>query len=402
MNDVLMLLTWEALMYPRGDAGLTLPLPPEEGEVVGNSPWKGEGELPGSNSTSSGLLHAFTLVGLPAVSTRKRHAFTLVELLVVIAIIGILVALLLPAIQAAREAARRTECINKLHQLGIALHNFEGSKKRLPPGITGYDDQKNNVPSLPGDNVAPVEAPFVAYLLPYLEEVALADNYDWSSDVQPQYNKQDSPVGSLIPTFQCPSDTSQNATKCSGSAHDWKGNYGINWGAYASSCQRPKTLTNSEQLGIGDIDCPTPHPQLRFAPFHYSFGAKLSQITDGTSSTLAMMEMIQPPSQDICDRRGRIWNEKAGCYTIMTRHPPNSAFRDEGNCREDFSDAPCQDIEQALARRASHTASRSRHPGGVNILMCDASAHYISENIEPAVWRAMSSMAGGEVYPKPF
>jgi prepilin-type N-terminal cleavage/methylation domain-containing protein/prepilin-type processing-associated H-X9-DG protein len=395
-------------MDPRCDTISTLPLPGRE--VCNTLPLplgegRGEGESPDTNAISSGRRHAFTLVELPVVSTLKREAFTLVELLVVIAIIGILVALLLPAIQAAREAARRTECINKLHQLGIAIHNYEGSKKRLPTGIAGYDDQKNNVPSYTGDNVPPYEVPFVAYLLPYLEEVALADNYDWSLDVQPQYNKTGSPVGTLIPTFQCPSDTSQNATACSGAAHDWKGNYGINWGAYASSCQRPKTLTNSEQLGIGDVDCPTPHPQLRFAPFHYNFGAKLSQITDGTSSTLAMMEMIQPPSVndvDDCDRRGRIWNEKAGCYTIMTRHPPNSAFRDEGNCREDFPDAPCQHIEQGLARRASHTASRSRHPGGVNIMMCDASAHFINDGIDLAVWRAMSSMANGEVYQKPF
>jgi prepilin-type N-terminal cleavage/methylation domain-containing protein len=335
-------------------------------------------------------------LNLPKRSTRR--AFTLVELLVVIAIIGILVALLLPAIQAAREASRRTDCINKLHQLGIALHNYEGTKKRLPPGIIGYDDQKNNVPSVTPN---PPEAPFVAFILAYLEEVALADNYDFTRDVQKQYNDENSPVGQLLPGFQCPSDTPQNATKCSGNAHDWKANYGINWGAYVSACQRPKSIPSPE-LGNGDGDCPTPHPQLRFAPFHYTFGAKLSQITDGTSSTLAMMEMIQPPAEDICDRRARIWNEKAGCYTIMTRNTPNSAFRDEGNCREDFPDAPCQDIEQGLARRASHTASRSRHPGGVQVLMCDASAHFINDNIELAVWRAMSSMAGDDVYQRPF
>jgi len=222
--------------------------------------------------------------------------------------------------------------------------------------------------------------------------------------VQEQYNKPNSPVGSLIPTFQCPSDTSQNATACNQNANDWKGNYGINWGAYVSACQRPKSLP-SPPTGNSDGDCPAPHPQLRFAPFHYSFGAKISQITDGTSSTLAMMEMIQPPSifnVDKCDRRGRIWNEKAGCYTLMTRNPPNSANPDECNCRDDYLDAPCQDLEQGIARRASHTASRSRHPGGVNILMCDASAHFISDNIELAVWRAMSSMANGEVYQKPF
>ncbi|HEY3393645.1 MAG TPA: DUF1559 domain-containing protein, partial [Lacipirellulaceae bacterium] len=74
---------------------------------------------------------------------KRGGGFTIVELLVVIAIIGILVALLLPAIQAAREAGRRTDCINKLHQLGIAIHNYEGSYKRLPQGIVGYDATDN-------------------------------------------------------------------------------------------------------------------------------------------------------------------------------------------------------------------------------------------------------------------
>jgi len=333
--------------------------------------------------------------------------FTLVELLVVIAIIGVLVALLLPAVQSAREASRRSDCINKLHQLGIALHNYEGAKKRLPPGIVGYDPHKNNIPSYgPSDPVDVPEAPFVAFVLPYLEEANLYAAYDFTRDVQKQYNDPNNQVvGKLMPSFQCPSDERQDASACSGAVNeDWKGNYGINWGAYIALCQRPKPGPTAE-LGAADSDCPAPPALFHVAPFHIEFGAKFAQITDGLSNTLAMMEMVQTPAEGggVCDRRSRIWCEKPGCYTLMTRNTPNSKNRDEGNCRNDLLDAPCNDLpNQATARVASHNASRSRHPSGVNILLCDSSAHFVNDNVDLEVWRALSTMAGDEVVDRPF
>ena len=335
---------------------------------------------------------------------RANGAFTLVELLVVIAIIGILVALLLPAIQAAREAARRTECINKMHQLGIALHNYEGAYKRLPPGTSGYDSSKNNITSYPGTDASPTEVPIVVHMLPYLEEGTLHGQYDFKRDAQTQYNDPSSPVGSLLTSYQCPSDTPQDAGACSGAVGgDWKGNYGINWGAYNTLCQRPKPGATA-LTGTADADCPNPQAKLRIAPFHVEFGAKLSQITDGTSQTLAMMEMIQTTSEvgGLCDRRARIWCEKPGCHMLMTRNTPNSQNPDEGNCSDKIPEAPCKDMTVAQARTASHNAARSRHSGGVQILMCDSSAHFINDNVDLAVWRAMSTMATGETYERPF
>ena len=137
------------------------------------------------------------------------------------------------------------------------------------------------------------------------------------------------------------------------------------------------------ELGDGEGDCPSPPALLRMAPFHFDFGAKLSQITDGTSSTLAMMEMIQTTAdQQICDRRARIWNEKPGSYTITTRNPPNTSLRDESNCDNPHRRCTLQRPQRGSARAGCHLASRSHHPGGVQVLMCDASAHFINDNVD--------------------
>ena len=348
---------------------------------------------------------------------RPRHparGFTLVELLVVIAIIGVLVALLLPAVQAAREASRRADCLNKLHQLGLAMHNYESAHKQLPKGIVGYDPTKTNIPSFqpnPADPANPpippatTEAPFVVFLMPYLEESAMYAQYDFKRDVQQQYNDATSAVGKLLPSFQCPSDEPQDAGKCSGSSgEDWKGNYGINWGAYIAACQRPLPVNPLAELGDSQADCPAPRAMFRVAPFHIEFGARLAQITDGTSNTLAMMEMVQTDAAagSTCDRRARIWCEKPGCYTVMTRNLPNSKNRDEGNCRADLTYAPCSDMTVAQGRTDSHNASRSRHPGGVNIVMCDSSVHFVNDGVDLVTWRAMSTMEGDDVFQPPW
>src|SRR6187549_2564245 len=139
--------------------------------------------------------------------SRKSAAFTLVELLVVIAIIGVLVALLLPAVQAAREAARRTQCVNNLKQLGVAQHNFLSAQKAFTPGYFWK----------PGSEKAPAngiwlfgnEATWVTFSMPYLEETGLYEKIDWqngsfgSADVSPNYEK---PITSAqLSTMRCPS-----------------------------------------------------------------------------------------------------------------------------------------------------------------------------------------------------
>src|SRR5262245_29171417 len=114
-------------------------------------------------------------------AARRRAGFTLVELLVVIAIIGILVSLLLPAVQAAREAARRTSCLNNLTQLGLAVHNFEFHYEHLPSGVTNADGPIRNEPI--GTHVG-----WVVQILPYLEHHALAQRFDQTAGAYSEKN----------------------------------------------------------------------------------------------------------------------------------------------------------------------------------------------------------------------
>ena len=238
--------------------------------------------------------------------------FTLVELLVVIAIIGILVALLLPAVQAAREAARRTACKNNFRQLGIAMQNFHDVNKAFPIGGRGVNPATADYQS-----GGPPRTPFCIFLFPYLEETNKYELYDFDFNAIGQ--TQGTVMGERLDIWTCPSDEPQLATSCGGGALiETKGNYGVNWGT--DTFYRPKP---------NDVLWPV----LR-SPFWIEFGASIRQITDGTTKTLAMMEMVQAPSESgtPCDRRGRIWNEDSSCYQIMTRFGPNSNAQDNGWC----------------------------------------------------------------------
>lgn len=124
---------------------------------------------------------------------RRNAGFTLVELLVVIAIIGVLVGLLLPAVQAAREAARRMQCSNNLKQIGLAMHNYETALRRLPP---------SHIAPWNGDAA---DGGWGAVLLPYLEQSALYDRYDWNTHWWEDGNQR--VVASPVATYQCPSDS---------------------------------------------------------------------------------------------------------------------------------------------------------------------------------------------------
>jgi prepilin-type N-terminal cleavage/methylation domain-containing protein len=293
---------------------------------------------------------------------RQRLGFTLVELLVVIAIIATLIGLLLPAIQSARESARRMACANNLKQLALAMHSYHGVKKRLPPGYRFVTDVKGSQ----------IRVPMVVYLLPFIEDRARAELFDLKRSWQAQLQI----VGQVIPSLQCPSDTTQVMDQSDGPGGDRKGSYGLNWGQ--NNILKPFTTSSLK------------------APFSHDYGVKIGEITDGTSKTLLLMEMIQAPSdgQGI-DRRARIWNPTGGTYQLLTRQGPNTPVPDLSRCvdRSDLG-LPCTNNN---GQGVSYLMSRSRHQGGVTVARCDTSVQFVTDEIDLTAWQAASSINGSEM-----
>jgi prepilin-type N-terminal cleavage/methylation domain-containing protein/prepilin-type processing-associated H-X9-DG protein len=355
-------------------------------------------------------------------TTRQPRGFTLVELLVVIAIIGILIALLLPAIQAAREASRRSSCSNSVRQLAIAVQNFESTKKHYPAAIEMPDITN------PGGNDG---ISFYIQILPYIEASAIADLYDPNIQPRKQLAKC---FSSPEPTTQCPSDEPVQVTFALGytppdpatglgtgdTAQDYKGNYGINWGTgryQRGSSQDPA----SRPLWVWSFATQRPEPALP-GPFEnpvvvgnkeISKRITVRQVSDGTSHTLLLLEMRQAPTGGPSegnagiDRRGRLWIPANSTHQISTLLLPNSGpcgngslVDDKLGCGNDLASCLAHSIVPCTPHgtAAQYTlASRSRHPGGVNVSLCDASVQFVSDDVDIQIWRGFGSRAGDEV-----
>jgi prepilin-type N-terminal cleavage/methylation domain-containing protein/prepilin-type processing-associated H-X9-DG protein len=325
---------------------------------------------------------------------RLRRAFTLVELLVVIAIIGVLVALLLPAVQSAREASRRTQCSNQMRQLSIACHNFHDVNSRLPYGAYGRDVTDPNW-AYPAANTPKWKprTPMVAFIMAYLEQTAIAGQ--WNLNVHYSQAPNNTLIKTHFPLFDCPSDVRDKTGHPS--TADLKGNFAINWGSWNFREQGGPT-NGVPPLNLGD--------ELGRAPFAQDFGARFAQIADGTSNTLMWSEVLQAPwtqspGMAFVDRRGRMWNDDTFCYQFSTRIPPNSPKGDFGYCDPVVAGTkyPCDPTSVGLTSAnafQTYMAARSRHPGGVNATMCDGSLRFVSNNINLFAWVAASSMGAGE------
>ena len=306
---------------------------------------------------------------------RRSRAFTLVELLVVIAIIATLIGLLLPAVQSAREASRRSSCSNNLKQLGLAMHGYCTAKGRLPPGRQVFIEQTAASSAQ--------WSPTVAFLLPFIEERVRADLYDFKKS----WDKQIAVVGQVIPPYQCPSDTSQVMDQAQSTGGDRKGSYGQNFGQNTNGT--PFLVARARAPFAGRLNLSN--------PLDRGYGAKFSEITDGTSKTLMLMEMIQAPSAagQATDRRARIWNPSGGTYQVFTKETPNSKTNDVSLCvdRPELG-LPCTNVSPV---EATYTlVSRSRHVGGVTVAFCDGSVRFVTEDVDLAAWQAASSINSGE------
>jgi prepilin-type N-terminal cleavage/methylation domain-containing protein/prepilin-type processing-associated H-X9-DG protein len=317
-------------------------------------------------------------------SGRLSRGFTLVELLVVIAIIGILVALLLPAIQAAREAARRSSCLNNIKQIALGVLNHESMMNRLPAGFT----------TVPSNDV---NHTWASYTLPYLEQAALFGQIAGRScpNAAPWTYTQ-------ISIFQCPSDPSDGihtgAAACF--AH---GNYLANQGWWVWWQALPKsTLTLYRNLDPSNqgID--------KRGPFEKVYGlankgTALRKIADGTSTTVMLGECRQFPGND---SRGLLY--LASCLYSHQYLPNTPAVDKLEYCGDGPTgkgdphgvlnpDAPCDSNNMQLPRGPMSQTSRSQHPGGVNVAFCDGHVAFINNDTTKDVWHAISTRSNGEM-----
>src|SRR6476620_9948665 len=243
----------------------------------------------------------------------KRDAFTLVELLVVIAIIGILVALLLPAIQAAREAARRAQCQANIHNVALAVLNYESARKILPEGMT-YDP--TDATDIPVQSLKHLGPNWIIKILPYLESQAVYDAFDPASMKAPfnpgindagAGNRNITTRGTVIPVLLCPSDPFNQIKFNGGSV------WGDGWGRndYAANVGRPElygdpnNTTQKYFAGPNNISWskPSVYPCTR-GVMGPNAAVKLGQIIDGTSKTMMLGEIRAGITQQ--DGRG-VW-----------------------------------------------------------------------------------------------
>jgi prepilin-type N-terminal cleavage/methylation domain-containing protein len=287
--------------------------------------------------------------------TVPRAAFTLVELLVVIAIIGILISLLLPAVQAAREAGRRTQCSNNLKQIGLAVHGYHDAYNRLPPAWTTSISYESGF----------------AHILPYLEQSSAYDLYDFSLGNSDPVNQK--VVAQRISEFICPTCFFARQVPIAGcDANDRApGTY-----AFSSGSDDPwaSVVPHNGAIVAYKINDPaTP-------------ATKFSSILDGTTNTFLSGESHWG-FQDYLFTSGPCTGQVRGGFTMWSSpYPLSTVFSTKGV----FNPRTMSGDSTRLAN------FRSSHPGGVNMGICDGSVRFFQDKISATILNAMATRKGGE------
>jgi prepilin-type N-terminal cleavage/methylation domain-containing protein len=310
-----------------------------------------------------------------------RRAFTLVELLVVIAIIGILVALLLPAVQAAREAARRMQCTNNLKQIGLALHNYHDTHKTLPLGWI-------NLPFVAVELNSPWRSKYgwASRLLPFAEQEPLYSALNPQNDIE---RCLDTPallalLQKPLAMFRCPSDTGPPTN--------------TNRLLRGNTVEAP-VATSNYVGGTHSGGVPSPSPSNGAFAANESFGFR--DFTDGTSNTVIVSERAWLLGPGITCDAAVVWGTRGTAVANVNR-VWHVVFNGKGMVNSNISG-------NVTTQNFCNTGVSSMHPGGVMILLTDGSVRFVSQTIDQkpdadrsvvvldSVWEYLIARADGNV-----
>jgi prepilin-type N-terminal cleavage/methylation domain-containing protein len=338
---------------------------------------------------------------------RGKVGFTLVELLVVIAIIGILIALLLPAVQAAREAARRSQCTNQMKQLALALHNYHDVYKTFPRqsyGVCCNDCAgccvtcNTNWSGWPGNNA-------FTMLLPYIEQSAIYNKYNFKST----YYLNSNPAlisASKIGGFRCPSDRFEQGW----SQLNYGMSIGPNWGYDQSGTIMNGMFRLNQETSMADAKDGLSNTILlgelllgsNSSIYQKNSGDVIKGINIPTANNpfptqaqvdaygLLCQQAVAAGGYQMNPNTGANWGSTTNIVACNEVAPPNYMYP---NCQ------PCPGCGESDSQGIF--PSRSNHPGGVNSALGDGSVHFISQTIDFNVWQGLGSRNGGETVSAP-
>jgi prepilin-type N-terminal cleavage/methylation domain-containing protein/prepilin-type processing-associated H-X9-DG protein len=319
------------------------------------------------------------------------RGFTLVELLVVIAIIGVLVAILLPAVQAAREAARRMSCQNNLKQIGLAVHSHVDARHLFPSG--------QNICLVCGGSSPIARLGWFQAILPFVEEQVIADYVRQAQSTMNGSSNIAVPFEwSQITIFMCPSDLNAGKNTTANSSTS------IVPGTAVFSDKESQGLhgnyvlcAGSKLFGIPGSSDPTTNGTRLDGLVYPLSKVRPRDVTDGLSKTLLGSEILVVPDEPSKnDLRGRYFNNWDGnCLfsTFYTPNPMDVAEKDVLNYCIDYPTAPCNQTSSA----SLVLSARSAHSGGVNAVWADGSVNFVANEIAKSIYQAFGTRGGGEL-----